>query len=149
MRKRVLLALLAAAAAAGIGGGLVLAGGDAGSAAPGPPRVLARGTFYSVSWGTRGEAVLQRTAAGRIVLRFDRTFTTREAPDLYVYLDQRDPRADGHRGSSLLAGLLKSSNGSQHYDLPAKAAAMTGYLVEIYCAECDKTNGLAKLQPAS
>jgi hypothetical protein len=145
-KKRLLLAVLAAAVAAGFAGGIVLANGDAGTAT-GAPRVLARGQFKSVSWGTHGTAMIVRDASGNLALRFDKSFTTRQAPDLYVYLDERDPGASrGDRGDNLLVGPLANSYGGQHYDLPASAARMAGYTVEIYCAECDKTQGVAKLQ---
>jgi hypothetical protein len=149
-RRRLLLATLVALVVAGVAGGIVLAGSDRGSAAEGPAGVLARGRFHTVSWGTTGTAVVERESSGQLVLRFDRAFGTRQAPDLYVYLDQRDPgRNQGSRGKSLLVGSLASHRGGQHYKLPPSAARMTGYFVEIYCAECDKTNALAKLTPAT
>jgi hypothetical protein len=142
-----LVATLVAVVGAGFAGGIVLASG--GTAAAGPPRVLARGTFHTVTWGTTGTAIIERDSAGKLVLRFDRRFSTRSAPDLYVYLDQRNPRTNhGNRGKSVLVGSLANSVGGQRYSLPASAASMTGYLVEVYCAECDKTNGLAKLTPS-
>jgi hypothetical protein len=145
-----LLATLVALVAAGIAGGIVLAAGDRGSAAARPAGVLASGKFHTVTWGTTGSAIVERDRAGGLVLRFDRAFGTRQAPDLYVYLDQRNPgRHQGDRGKSLLVGSLASSSGGQHYELPPSASRMTGYFVEIYCAECDKTNAVAKLTPTS
>jgi hypothetical protein len=141
---------LVALVGAGFAGGITLAAGDRGSAADGPAGVLAQGKFHTITWGTTGAAIVERDSSGRLVLRFDRAFGTRQAPDLYVYLDQRDPgRRQGSRGKSLLVGSLASSHGGQHYMLPPSAARMTDYFVEIYCAECDKTNALAKLTPAS
>jgi Electron transfer DM13 len=149
-RRRLLLATLVALVAAGIAGGIVLAAGDRGSAAARPAGVLASGKFHTVTWGTTGSAIVERDRAGGLVLRFDRAFGTRQAPDLYVYLDQRNPgRHQGDRGKSLLVGSLASSSGGQHYELPPSASRMTGYFVEIYCAECDKTNAVAKLTPTS
>ena len=149
-KRRLLLATLVALVAAGVAGGIVLAAGDRGTAADGPARVLARGKFHTVTWGTTGAALLERKNAGQLVLRFDSAFGTRQAPDLYVYLDQRDPgRNRGSRGKSLLVGELASHHGGQHYELPPSAARMTSYFVEIYCAECDKTNAVAKLTPTS
>jgi hypothetical protein len=148
-RNRLLIAVLAVAVGAGIAGGIVLAGGDAGTT-EGPAGVLARGHFKSVSWGTHGTATIVRDASGRLALRFDSSFTTRDAPELYVYLDQREPgRQRASRGKNLLLGPLANSFGGQHYDLPAAAEKMLGYTVEVYCAECDKTQGVAKLQPTS
>jgi Electron transfer DM13 len=148
-RRRLLLATLVALVGAGIAGGIALARGD-GSAAAAPAGVLAQGRFHTVTWGTTGKAIVERESSGRLVLRFDRAFGTRQAPDLYVYLDQRDPgRSQGDRGKSLLVGSLAKAHGGQHYELPPSAARMTCYYVEIYCAECDKTNAVAKLTPAT
>ena len=146
MRNRLLLALIVAAAGGGVAGGIALAKGDAGKPA-GPARVLARGSFKTLTWGTTGSAMIERDASGKLVLRFDRAFSTRDAPDLYVYLDQRNLRDKQGRGQSLLVGALANPVGGQHYRLPARAASMTGWSVEVYCAECDKTNGVAKLRP--
>jgi hypothetical protein len=149
MRNRLLLALIVAMAGGGVAGGIALAKGDAGKT-PGPAGMLARGKFHTVTWGTTGSAIVERDSSGKLVLRFDRAFSTRQAPDLYVYLDQRDPRKNhGNRGKNLLVSGLKNSIGGQRYNLPASAAGMTGYLVEIYCAECDKTNAFAQLSPTA
>jgi Electron transfer DM13 len=148
-RRRLLLATIVALVGAGVAGGIALARGDTGRA-PGKAGVLARGKFRTVSWGTTGHAIVERTASGRLVLRFDEAFGTRDAPDLYVYLDQQDPRTHhGKRGKSLLVGSLANHQGGQHYELPARASSMTGYLVEIYCGECNKTNAFAQLRPAA
>jgi hypothetical protein len=148
-RNRLLLAVLLAVVGAGVAGGIALARGDAGKT-PQSAAVLARGKFKTLTWGTTGSAILERTASGKLVLRFDQAFSTRDAPDLYVYLDQQDLRTHkGNRGKNLLVGSLANPQGGQHYVLPARAASMTGYLVEIYCAECDKTNALAQLRPAA
>jgi hypothetical protein len=94
--------------------------------------------------------MIERMSSGKLVLRFDRDFTTRDAPDTLVYLVQYDPRTHrGNRGKYLLAGALKTPYGGQHYDLPASAAQMLHYSVEVYCAECNKTQGIAKLQPTA
>ena len=129
--------------------GIALARGDGGTAA-GPAEVLASGRFPHGHLGNDRHGRHRARGLGRLVLRFDRAFGTRQAPDLYVYLDQRDPgRHQGSRGKSLLVGSLANSHGGQHYKLPPSAAGMTGYLVEIYCAECNKTNAVAKLTPVS
>jgi hypothetical protein len=148
-RNRLLLAVVVAVLGAGVAGGIALARGDSGKAAA-PAGVLARGTFKTLTWGTTGSAIIEREASGKLVLRFDRAFSTRDAPDLYVYLDQQDLRTHkGNRGKNLLVGSLASPQGGQHYTLPASAGSMTRYLVEIYCAECDKTNAVAQLRPAA
>ncbi len=148
-RHRLLLATLIALVGAGIAGGIALARGDTGKPA-GKVGVLASGKFMTVTWGTTGHAIIERTASGKLVLRFDRAFGTRDAPDLYVYLDQQDPRKHhGSRGTSLLVGSLANPHRGQHYELPARASSMTGYLVEIYCAECNKTNAFAQLRPTA
>jgi hypothetical protein len=148
-RNRLLLAVLVAVVGAGVAGGIALARGDYKKAAA-PAGVLASGTFKTLTWGTTGRAILERNESGKLILRFDHAFSTRDAPDLYVYLDQQDLRTNkGNRGKNLLVGELASPQGGQHYTLPARAASMTNYIVEIYCAECDKTNALAQLHPAA
>jgi hypothetical protein len=145
-RRRLLLAALVAAAAAALAGGIVLAQGGTGAAA-GPAGLLAQGNFKTVSWGTRGKAMIVRDASGKLVLRFDKRFTTRAVPELWVYLVTYD--ADGHRDKSKMIGALKTAYGGQHYELPASAGKMLGWSVEVYCSECDKTQGIAKLEPTA
>jgi hypothetical protein len=145
-RNRLLLATLVALVVAGVTGGIVLARGSTGTAA-GPSGVLAQGQFKSVTWGTHGKAMIVREPSGKLVLRFDRSFTTRDAPELYVYLVKYDAR--GNRAKSKMVGALQTAFGGQHYDLPGSAAKMLGYTVEVYCAECDKTQGIAKLAPTA
>lgn len=148
-RNRLLIAVLAVAVAAGVAGGIVLAGGDSGRTAD-PAGILARGTFKTVSWGTRGTAIIERTGEGKLVLRFDQAFSTRRAPETWVYLVQYDERTHrGDRGKTLMLGELQNFVGGQHYDLPGSAARMVGYSVEIYCGECNKTNGIAALRPTA
>ncbi len=120
-RNRLLLAVVVAVLGAGVAGGIALARGDTGRPA-GKVGVLARGKFRTVTWGTTGRAIVERTASGKLVLRFDEAFGTRDAPDLYVYLDQQDPRAHhGNRGKSLLVGSLANHQGGQHYDAPRES----------------------------
>jgi len=148
-RNRLLIALLAVAVGAGVAGGIVLAGGDNDRTAE-PAGILARGTFKTVSWGTRGTAMIERTGSGKLVLRLDHTFSTRSAPETWVYLVQYDRRTHGgDRGKTLLLGELQNSVGGQHFDLPGSAARMVGYSVEVYCGECNKTNGIARLRPTA
>ena len=107
--------------------------------------MLARGDFQSVSWGTRGTATIARDSSGELVLRFDGSFTTQKAPDLLVYLVEYD--SGGDRAKWRFVGELKSASGRQRYHLPAAAAKMLDYSVEIYCTLCNKTSGVAKLRP--
>ncbi len=142
-RNRLLLAVLAVTVVAGVGGGIVLTGGSS-EAAAGPPGVVARGDFESVSWGTRGTATIERDSSGELVLRFDDGFATKDAPDLLVYLVEFD--SGGDRAKWRFVAELKSASGRQRYDLPGAAAKMLDYSVEIYCETCNKTNGVAKLR---
>jgi hypothetical protein len=145
-RRHLLLAALVAAVVAGLAGGIVLARGGTGTAA-GPAGVLAQGQFESVTWGTHGKAMIVREPSGKLVLRFGKSFTTRDAPELYVYLVKYDARGD--RAKSKMIGGLHTAFGGQHYELPGSATKMLGYTVEVYCAECGKTQGIAKLAPTA
>jgi hypothetical protein len=146
-RRRLLVGTLVAAAVAGLAAGLVLARDNSGRAlAQGPPRLLAQGTFRSLAWGTLGTASLVREPSGHLKLRLSRTFMTKDAPELYVYLAK-------FRGQQRTlwreVGALHSAQGRQEYDLPGSAATITGVSVAIYCAKCNKISGLARLEPAS
>jgi hypothetical protein len=146
-RRRLVVAALVAAAAAGLAAGLVTARGGSGQAlAQGPPHVIAEGKFRSLSWGTLGTAAIIREPSGDLKLRLSRSFMTKDAPELYVYLAKL-------RGQQRLVwkqvGPLHSSQGRQEYEVPSDVAKISGLSVAIYCAKCNKISGLAPLAPTS
>src|SRR5689334_8007642 len=87
MKRRLGLAVVIAAALGGLAEGLAVAHAHSGNAAAQrSPGVLAKGSFRSVTWNTGGTATLVRQANGDLRLRFSSSFTTKRAPELYVYL---------------------------------------------------------------
>src|SRR2546428_10419396 len=86
-RRRLLVAAVVAAPIAGATAGLVLGRDNSGQAlAQGPPHVIAEGKFRSLTWNTIGTAFLVREPSGDLKLQLSRSFMTKDAPELYVYL---------------------------------------------------------------
>jgi hypothetical protein len=136
-RRRLALALLGIAALVGVALGLALTRhGTESALAQGPPGVLARGTFKTVSWGTTGRAMIERDTHGHLVLRFSRDFNTQRAPELFV-----------HMGKKRMA--LQRAWGSQTYVLSHVTLATLHQTVEVFCEKCNKAWGEAKLAPTS
>jgi len=135
MRPRLLLAALGLAVAAGLALGFTLTrGGPENALAQGRPGVLARGTFKTVTWATKGSVTLERNAKGQITLRFSRDFDTQRAPELFVHL-----------GKKRFA--LQRAWGSQSYVLASADAATLRSTVEVFCEKCNKDWGVARLHP--
>jgi hypothetical protein len=145
-RRRLLAAIGVAAAVAGLAAGLLLASSSSGHAlAQGPPRVLAQGKFRTIAWNTLGTASIVREPSGRLKLRLSSTFVTKNAPELFVYL----VKYDGQKRTVWKdVGPLKRPQGRQEYNLPAGVARIPGISVAIYCAECNRIDALAQLEPA-
>lgn len=136
-RARLLLAALGLAVAAGLALGFTLTrGGPENALAQGPAGVLARGTFKTVTWATKGSVTVERNARGRVVLRFSRDFDTQRAPELFV-----------HMGKKRFA--LQRAWGSQTYVLASADAATLHSTVEVFCEKCNKDWGVARLHPTS
>jgi hypothetical protein len=133
--RRVVAALLAAGAIIAAALGLAFSRGDSKSSlSNGPPGVLARGQFKTVSWGTKGSAAIVRDASGHITLRFSRDFTTQRAPELFV-----------HVGSRRMP--LQRAWGAQSYSLSHADARVLRAGVAVFCEKCNKAWGVAKLAP--
>jgi len=133
--RRVAAALLAAGAVTGAVLGLAFSRGESRSSlGDGPPGVLARGDFKTVSWGTKGSAAIIRDASGNIILRFSRDFDTQRAPELYVHLGSRRMP-------------LQRAWGTQSYSLSHADARVLGASVSVFCEKCNKAWGIAKLAP--
>lgn len=134
-RRRLALALLGFAVLAGAGLALALTrGGAEGALAQARAGTLARGTFQTVSWGTTGTATIERTEAGRVLLRLGADFRTQRAPELVVLVgSKRFP--------------LRSASGAQAYTLTGTSPETLRATVEIFCEKCNKTWGEAKLAP--
>jgi hypothetical protein len=143
-RRRLALAVVVAAALAGLAGGLLVGRAHSGNAlAQGTPRVVAKGTFRSLTWNTAGTASLLREPSGELRLRLGSDFTTKHAPELFVYLATLRGQ---QRTFWKQVGTLKSSQGAQQYSVGADATK-PGVEVAIYCGKCNQISGLAALQP--
>ncbi len=84
---------------------------------PFPPTTVATGRFSGTDefhFG-HGTASIIEVEPGRFHLRLQ-DFSVRNGPDLYVYLSTA---ADGYANDALEVGLLKATDGSFGYDLPA------------------------------
>ena len=141
--------MLIVAILGGLTAGIVVARGGS-SRVHGSPGVIAQGKFRAVSWTTSGTAAIVRDASGHLKLRLSKAFGTRRAPDLWVYLARfKGGYAHGRRIEWKDVGALRRPWGRQEYDLPADAAREIGASVVIFCGECGKISGLARLAPAS
>lgn len=147
-RSRFLLALLAAAAVGGVAAGIVLArGGHRHGITEGPPGVLARGHFRTLTWSTVGSVSIVRDASGRLKLHLGKDFSTQRSPELFVYLATY---VDGHRQGRKEVSLLRRAWGGQDYVLHGAntRASSLRTVVEIVCGKCGgETNGVAQLEP--
>jgi hypothetical protein len=142
-----LVTTLAVAVLGGLVAGIVVARGGS-SGVQGAPGVLAKGKFRSVSWTTAGTAAIVRDASGHLKLRLSKAFYTRRAPDLWVYLARfKGGYEHGRRLEWKLVGGLRQPWGRQEFNLPSGAAHDVGASVVIFCGECGKINGLARLAP--
>ncbi len=85
--------------------------------APFQPIAILSGEFYGSDdfhYGS-GTATVIEIEPGRYRLRLS-DFSVRNGPDLYVYLS---PSAEGYANGALEIGVLKATDGSFGYDLPA------------------------------
>jgi hypothetical protein len=140
--RRLLLTAVAVVALAGIAAGLVVARGSAS------PRVrsglIASGQFHSLSWTTRGQALIVGKD-GHAVLELRNGFQTQKAPELWIVLE-------GKQGvlSRTNVAHLNRAWGNQDYALPVSVATTPPARVLIYCTKCGKVWGYAQMraQPA-
>src|ERR1700757_1054361 len=142
-RRRLMLALVVAGGVAGVAAGLLVGRGhSANTRSQGTPRVVAQGAFHAVTWNTTGTASVVRTANGNFRLRLSSDFTTKQTPELFVYLAKL-------RGQQKvywkLVAALKSTQGAQTYPVSSDAASTAGLEVAIYCGKCNQINALAPL----
>jgi electron transfer DM13 len=95
--------------------------------------VLTSGSFQGADDFHFGEgtAAIIEVAPGRFVLRFD-AFSVRNGPDLYVYLS---PDSAGYAGGVLELGMLKATDGSFSYELPAGTNPSTFASAVIWCKQ--------------
>ena len=144
MNRRRFLTTLAVAALAGLAAGLLVGRGGGAAAQAGPPGVLAKGEFTSMSWPTSGTAAMVRRANGTLALHV-RNFVTHPAPELYVYLVPFVPAGGEIKGGWKIDN-LRRIRGDWTYELPASAAGAKHPTVVVWCAMCEKPWGEARLE---
>ena len=139
------LVVVASAAALAVASALALGAFGFGDAAPARVRaVVAKGDFTRLAHPTRGTATVVELSNGsrRLLLR---DFSTRLAPDLFVYVVPGS--SYGERISQgTKVSRLRFAVGNQAYDLPEKTP-LKGTVV-IWCALCSSAWGRAELHSA-
>lgn len=103
-----------------------------GSAAPSGPRVLAMGQLGFVDQLHNGKGPVRVVeVGGQRFVRFEDVAIT-NAPDVHVYLS-RDTGGKWVEATSLYLGVLKATNGSFNYDVPAGADVSSFKSVVVWC----------------
>jgi hypothetical protein len=98
-------------------------------------RVLSEGTFYPVEKEGSGRARIYQLSGGTRVLRFE-DLTVNQNTDLFVWLNEADtPKTSRDVVSSpyWVLGNLKSTVGSQNYEIPADVPLDRVRSVVIWC----------------
>jgi hypothetical protein len=98
-------------------------------------QVVAQGAFYDLEKEGEGAALLYRLPDGRHALRLE-NFRTDENTDLFVWLSEAArPRtsAEAVAADYVQIGNLKSTLGSQNYELPASVAIDDVRSIVIWC----------------
>jgi len=100
-----------------------------------PDRVIASGSFYKVEVRGEGTAKLYRMADGRRILRFE-GFTTGENTDLFVWLSEVAKPVNSKEAVTntyVELGNLKSTVGTQNYEIPASVPTDKIRSIVIWC----------------
>ena len=115
-----------------------------------PPgrKVIAQGSFYKVGVRGEGTAKLFRLPDGKRILRFE-NFQTGENTDLFVWLSEVAKPANSAQavGSPHIEiSNLKSTIGSQNYEIPASIPTEKIKSVVIWCRRFTYAFGAAVLE---
>ena len=100
-----------------------------------PDRVISSGSFYKVEVRGEGTAKLYRLADGRRILRFE-NFQTGENTDLFVWVSEAAKPANSEealKSNHVELTNLKSTIGSQNYEIPASIPTEKIRSVVIWC----------------
>ena len=100
-----------------------------------PDRVISSGSFYTVEVRGEGTARLYRLPDGRRILRFE-GFATGENTDLFVWVSEAARPTTSLQALStphVELGNLKSTLGTQNYELPASLPTEKIKSVVIWC----------------
>jgi len=111
------------------------------------PMNLAKGSFKSLAYETKGLATIYKLADGKHTLRLTQ-FETSNGPDVHVYLSA----AEVEKGTDAIKtagfvdlGSMKGNKGDQNYDIPAGVDLSKYKNVTIWCARFGVNFGLAPL----
>jgi hypothetical protein len=100
-----------------------------------PDRVVASGSFYKVEVRGEGTVKLYRMADGRRILRFE-NFATGENTDLFVWVSEAAKPANSDEALNsrhVELGNLKSTLGTQNYEIPASIPTERIKSIVIWC----------------
>ncbi len=100
-----------------------------------PDRVIAQGSFYKLEVRGEGTAKLYRLPDGKRILRFE-NFQTGENTDLFVWLSEAPKPANSAEAVGtphVEIANLKSTIGSQNYEIPASVPTEKIKSVVIWC----------------
>jgi len=100
-----------------------------------PDRVVASGSFYRLEVRGEGTAALYRLPDGRRILRFE-NFQTGENTDLFVWLSELarpENSAQAVNNPYVQLGNLKSTVGTQNYEIPASVPTEKIRSIVIWC----------------
>ncbi len=100
-----------------------------------PDKVVSSGSFYKLEVKGEGTAKLYRLADGRRILRFE-AFSTGENTDLFVWVSELAKpatSAEAVRSPHVELTNLKSTLGSQNYEIPASIPTDKIKSVVIWC----------------
>ena len=114
-----------------------------------PDRVVASGSFYKVEMKGVGTAKLYRLADGRRYVRFE-GFETSENTDLFVWISEaRKPTTslEALNAPHVQIGNLKSTIGTQNYEVPASLPTEKVRSIVIWCEPVAIAYAAAPLTP--
>ena len=114
---------------------------------PAAGNVQASGAFIDAEHPTKGTASII-TENGKKYIQFDDKFKSDSGPDLFVILHKDDklPITGIKEADYVSIAALKSTNGSQKYEIPENVDLANFKSVAIWCREFNATFGYAVLK---
>jgi len=114
---------------------------------PSADSVQASGTFIDAEHPTKGTASII-TENGKKYIQFDDKFKSDDGPDLFVILHKDDklPITGIKEADYVSIAPLKSTNGSQKYEIPENVDVSNFKSVAIWCRKFNATFGYAVLK---
>ena len=114
---------------------------------PAASAVQSSGAFIDAEHPTKGTASII-TENGRKYIQFDNQFKSDSGPDLFVILHKDDklPITGIKEADYVSIAALKSTNGSQKYEIPENVDLANFKSVAIWCREFNATFGYAVLK---